>query len=263
MRSPDNFGLLGEKPTHPDLLDWLARRLTGGEWSLKQLHREIVLSSTYAMSDAWDERAAAVDPENRLAWRALRRRLSAEEIRDAMLAVSDRLNYKMGGTNLPTPNRQYVTSTANVNPAIYDLACRSIYVPVVRSALYEVFQAFDFADPSVLSGQRDTTTVAPQALFMMNGRIAAEASRGLAERLLAIPDIDDATRVTQLYEQTYARPVRLEETRRATEFLAQYSTAVRGQTSSEGKRGRWRGGPSAARCFRPMSSCTSIERVLP
>jgi hypothetical protein len=172
-----------------------------------------------------------------------RRRLSAEEIRDALLAVSGRLDRRMGGSYLPTPNRQYVTSTANVNPAIYDLTARSVYVPVVRSALYEVFQAFDFADPSVLAGQRDATTVAPQALFMMNSNLTAEASQSIADRLLALPNSDDASRVTRLFELAYARAPRIGERERVASFLSQYAEAV-GQAGSENadawRRQAWR-----------------------
>ena len=226
-RSPDNFGLLGEKPTHPELLDWLAAELPRRDWSLKSLHREIALSATYGMSTAYREAADAADPENRLLWRVPRRRLSAEEIRDSLLAVSNRMDRRMGGTYLPTPNRQYVTSTANVNPAIYDLTARSVYVPVVRSALYEVFPAFDFADPSVLAGQRDATTVAPQALFMMNSKLTAEASQGVAEQLLAIPNVDDNERITRLFELAYARLPRTGERERVTAFLERYLEATR------------------------------------
>jgi hypothetical protein len=173
----------------------------------------------------------AADPENRLHWHSPRRRLAAEEIRDAILFVSDQLSSQQGGSYLPTPNRQYVTSTANVNPAIYDLRCRSVYVPVVRSALYEVFQAFDFADPSVLSGQRESTTVAPQALFMMNSKITAEASRLLAETLLGNTSSDDggerlAAQLDELYYRAYARRCLPTERARAVEFLTSYAAAV-------------------------------------
>ena len=176
VRSPDNIGLLGEKPSHPELLDWLATRFIEDGWSLKALHRRILLSSTWQMSTAQNATATEVDPENRLLWRMNRRRLEAEAIRDAMLAVAGTLDARMGGTELPTANRAYVTSTANVNPVVYDSRRRSVYLPVVRSALYDVFQAFDFADPSVQNGRRDVTTVAPQALFMMNSAFASQQS---------------------------------------------------------------------------------------
>lgn len=249
VRSPDNFGLLGEPPTHPELLDWLARQLPEQRWSLKRLHRELMLSATYAMSSGHDERALAVDPENRWHWRFDRRRLSAEEIRDSILWASGRLNYKMGGSYLPIENRKYVTSTANVNPAIYDLACRSVYVPVVRSALYEVFQAFDFADPSVLAGQRESTTVAPQALFMLNSKITAEASRDLADQLLAdrspepssSPETSDERRVRTAIERLFGRPAEDWEIERSRAFVENYARAARAQgvNDDEATRKSW------------------------
>ena len=114
------------------------------------MHRLIMLSSTYQMSTTYDAQAAAQDPENRLLWRRNRQRLDAESIRDSLLFVAGNLDLSMGGSLLPTENRKYVTSTANVNPVVYDTQRRSTYLPIVRSALYEVFQAFDFADPAVL-----------------------------------------------------------------------------------------------------------------
>ncbi|MGD9856804.1 MAG: DUF1549 domain-containing protein, partial [Planctomycetaceae bacterium] len=163
VRTPDNFGRLGERPTHPELLDWLAVRFVESGWSIKAMHRLLMLSSTYQMSTQYDAGAATQDPENRLWWRRNRRRLEAEAIRDAILAASGNLDLTMGGSLLPTENRKYVTSTANVDPVTYQSNRRSLYLPVVRSAVYDVLQAFDFADPSVLSGQRRSTTVAPQA----------------------------------------------------------------------------------------------------
>ena len=219
VRSPDNFGRLGQAPTHPELLDWLTLHFVESGWSLKELHRTILLSATYQMSAEWNERAAAVDPDNRWRWRFTRRRLEVEAIRDAMLSVSGQLDLSMGGSLLPTPNRQYVTSTASVDPVVYDSPRRSIYLPVVRSALYEVFQAFDFADPSTLSGQRQTTTVAPQALFMMNSKFVSEQAQALAGQLLR-DEADDGARVRRLYQQAFGRVPDPTEVDRASTFVA-------------------------------------------
>ena len=248
VRSPDNFGRLGERPTHPALLDWLAGEFAGNAWSIKQLHRQLVTSAAYRMSTTHDANAALVDPENRLLWRFNRQRLEVEQLRDALLAVSGSLDEATGGTLLPTANRAYVTSTANVNPAIYNSRRRSIYLPVVRSALFEVFTAFDFADPSTLNGQRDQTTVAPQALFMMNSEFVLSQSRSLAEGLLArsniarrmdAPSVRDpvvtdgrgvhptgvsatateANRICELYELAYSRQPSEAEVTRATTYL--------------------------------------------
>lgn len=226
VRSPDNFGRLGERPTHPELLDYLAQSLIQEGWSLKALHRRILLSSTWQMSTRFDAQAAEVDPENRLWWRSNRRRLEVEALRDSVFAVAGTIDTTMGGTLLPTPNRQYVTSTANINPVVYDPPRRSIYLPVVRSALYDVFQAFDFADPSVQSGRRDTTTVAPQALFLMNSDLVLKQTRELTRQLLADAASDDRGRVTQLYLRVLGRPPRTTETDRALAFLEKYADAA-------------------------------------
>jgi hypothetical protein len=246
VRSSDNFGLLGERPTHPELLDALALKLADGGWSLKRLHRSLLLSSTYRMSTTYNDAAFQADPDNRLWWRYPRRRLEAESIRDAILAVGGDLDLKMGGSLLPTPNRQYVTSTANVNPAIYESARRTLYLPVVRSALYEVLQAFDFAEPSVMSGKRDSTTVAPQALFMMNSSIVAQQSRRLAEELLRRTDLDDANRVRIAHIRAYGREPNDEESKRSLVFITRYiemaSKQANGASNAEAIRSQaWQG----------------------
>ncbi len=226
VRSPDNFGTLGERPTHPELLDWLARRFVEQGWSLKALHRLIMLSSTYQMNTAMNSRAAQADPENRLWWRMNRRRHEAEALRDGLLAACGTLDLTMGGTMVPTKNHDYVTGTgSNLPPNLYNSQRRSIYLPVVRSALYDVFQSFDFADPSVMNGRRDTTTVAPQALFMMNSQLVAQGTRSWALRLLQDPPADDAARVEAIYQQAYSRPATASEAGRALQFVNHYRKA--------------------------------------
>ncbi|MFN0052940.1 MAG: DUF1549 domain-containing protein [Planctomycetales bacterium] len=232
VRSPDNFGRLGERPTHPQLLDYLAGELVREDWSLKRLHRLIMLSSTYQQSTTWNESAGTADPENRLWWRMNRRRLEAEAIRDSILAVGGSLDPEMGGSLLPTPNRQYVTSTANVNPVIYEKTRRAVYLPVVRSALYDVFQAFDFADPSTLNGRRDSTTVAPQALFMLNSALVLKQTELMARTLLADQTLDDAHRLTQLYEQALSRRPTDHELARGLAFIEQYATAAQSRVGA-------------------------------
>lgn len=239
VRSSDNFGMLGELPSHPELLDHIALDFVEQGWSLKRLHREILRSATYQMGTQTSERALLVDPENRLRWKYARRRLEAEAIRDAVLAVSGQLDGTMTGSLLPTANRAYVTSTANVNPAIYQSTRRSLYLPVVRSALYEVFQAFDFADPSVLSGERQSTTVAPQALFMMNSQLVAEQTLNLADRLLSEPTFDDAGRIRALYRTAYARDPDARETDRAIAFVTAYARKSSDDQAPEARRRGW------------------------
>ena len=226
VRSPDNFGKLGLRPTHPELLDWLAVHFVESGWSIKELHRTIMFSSTYQMSTAFNEQAMAVDPDNNLWWRFNRRRIEAESIRDSILAAAGTLDLSMGGTILPTANRAYVTSTANVDPVAYMTNRRSLYMPVVRSALYDVFQAFDFAEPSVSAGQRQSTTVAPQALFMMNSKLVSDATRAMAERLLADGSADHASKVDDVYRVAYGRAPSAAEMGRALQFVEAYTESL-------------------------------------
>jgi hypothetical protein len=179
-----------------------------------------MLSNTYQMSSRYDARAAAVDPDNRLHWRSDRRRLEAEAIRDSILSVGGQLDRTMGGSLLKFKDREYVTSTANADPVSYKSNRRSVYLPVIRSALYDVFTAFDFGDPSVLNGDRSTTTVAPQALFMMNSPLVLEQTRVLAARLLALPAVSDEVRIRTAYETCFGRPPTPAEVQRATAFVA-------------------------------------------
>lgn len=238
VRSPDNFGKLGERPSHPALLDWLASEFSGQTrqhqinpqaWSLKTLHRSLISSATYRQRTAHHPDAALLDPENRLLWRSHRQRMDVEVLRDSLLAISGQLNEIPGGTLLPTANRNYVTSTANVNPQIYNSNRRSVYLPVVRSALFEVFTAFDFADPSTLAGQRDQTTVASQALFMMNSSFVLDQVRAIASQLIE-KTTDPAERIREIYVRGYSRDPSEAEVSRALAYLERMRTSL---TSAE------------------------------
>jgi hypothetical protein len=196
VRSVDNFGTTGEQPTHPELLDHLANRFVADEWSVKKLVRSIVLSRTYRQSSTGDPKA---DPENRLFGRASRRRLEAESIRDAMLAVGGNLSRDRGG---PT----YPASLPSDYGYKHDDMRRSVYLPVFRNALPEVFEAFDFADPSLVVGQRNVSTVAPQALFLLNHPFVSKQADLAAARLLATDLPDDGARMTRAYRLALGRP---------------------------------------------------------
>ncbi|WP_394796005.1 DUF1553 domain-containing protein [Armatimonas sp.] len=224
--SVDNFGALGDLPTHPELLDWLAVSFVKDDgWSLKKLHKRLMLTNTYLMSGKFDAKAAALDPDNHLLWRFPRHRLEAEEIRDSILAVAGTLDKTMGGTLLNFRPRQYVTSTANADPVKYDSRRRAVYLPVVRSALYDVYTAFDFGDPTVMNGDRPSTTVAPQALFMLNSSVVLSATKAQSEALLKQTDLDDAERVRLLYLTCYGRPATTAELLRAFDFLTRFEAA--------------------------------------
>jgi hypothetical protein len=234
--SVDNFGRLGEAPTNQPLLDWLALRFVEQGWSIKQMHRTIMLSSTYQMSSNYDTHAAEVDPENTLMWRVSRRRLEAEAIRDAVTAVTGVIDLTAGGSMLAQKDREYVSNTSRRGGADYDLPRRAVYLPVVRSSMYEMFQAFDLPDPSTPNGDRNATVVAPQALFMMNASLVLKSTRTMATKLLAEAGIDDAGRVREVYERTLARPPAASDVDRALTFIAQVEKAMAERESDPAKR---------------------------
>ncbi len=221
VRSPDNFGHLGQRPDNQPLLDWLSLRFVADGWSIKQLHRRIMNSDAYRMSsiaEAGTRRKAGLsDPDNRLLWKMNRRRMHAEVLRDSLLALSGQLDETMGGQ--PIDARAFDNLSSKPRSTFgFDEPRRSVYLPVLRSAIYEVFQAFDFPDPAVPSGRRDETTVAPQALFLMNGQLVTGATRAMAVALQAEPT--DADRLARAYHLVLGRPPRQDEHRAWRTFLA-------------------------------------------
>jgi hypothetical protein len=256
--TPDNFGLRGEPPSHPELLDWLAATFVEGvrcsgvgcsdpsrpirtlnrpegaqhptphrhPWRLKPLHRLILLSNTYRMSGRWDARAARADPENRLRWRWTPQRLEAEAIRDALLAVSGQLDRTMGGTLLTMKNREYFFDHTSKDNTRYESRRRSIYLPVVRNHLYDGFQLFDFGDATVPEGSRPTTTVAPQALFMLNSDLVMDAANALASLTLKEGGAEDRSRLSYLYRRIFARAPSAAESARALTLLRRFAAAT-------------------------------------
>ncbi|MDR3637168.1 MAG: DUF1553 domain-containing protein, partial [Isosphaeraceae bacterium] len=198
VRTTDNFGTTGEAPSHPELLDNLAVRFMEEGWSVKALVRQIVLSRTYQQSTDEDPKAVSVDPENRFCWRMNRRRLDAECIRDTILAVSGLLRQEMGGPTFPSE----LTSDYGFKPA--DVR-RSVYAPVFRNALPELFEVLDFADPSLVIGRRNVSTVALQSLFLLNHPFVIDQARQAARRLLAENRPDDETRLVRIYRLALGR----------------------------------------------------------
>ncbi len=237
VRSTDNFGKLGERPSNPHLLDWLAHRFVESGWSLKAMHRLILLSSTYQMSSTLDDRAARVDPDNRLNWRMNVRRLEAEAIRDAILAVCGRLDRTMGGSLLHVKNREYLFDHTSRDQTQYGSLRRSLYLPVIRNNLYDVFGLFDATDATVGNGDRATTTVATQALFLMNSDLVLQAAEHLAGELLAKQDLADEGRVRLLYQRAYGRPPTVQESARARQALADFDQTLQAREADAGKRG--------------------------
>ena len=219
--TPSNFGTTGSAPTHPELLDWLARRFVDGGWSVKALHREILLSATYRLGAGYDAANAAVDPGNRLHWRMNRRRLEVEPIRDALLQLAGTLDLTMGGRVDEYSSRGYVFSEGNTFGRFdfYRAPRRSVYMPVVRNAIYDIFAGFDFGNASDSVGARPATVVPSQALLMMNSAFVEERAGEFAGRLLAMP-LGDAERVERAFVEAYGRPAGEMEIEESLAFLA-------------------------------------------
>ncbi|MCI0540515.1 MAG: DUF1549 and DUF1553 domain-containing protein, partial [Verrucomicrobiales bacterium] len=183
VRTVDDFGRQGERPSHPELLDYLAVRFIALNWSFKQMIREITLSRAYQLSSEYNEKAFAADPENRLLWRMNRRRLDVEALRDSVLAISGQLDFSSAESvvaNLP----DQATGVGDKPRKPLESLRRSIYLPVIRNDLRPEFQILDFADPQTVCGRRNLTIVAPQSLFLMNSQLLRDSARSLAENLL-------------------------------------------------------------------------------
>ena len=209
--TPDDFGTRGERPSHPGLLDHLARQFIRQGWSVKRLIRDLVLSRAYRLSSDLDRAAAARDPGNGWLWRMNRRRLRAEALRDGLLAVSGQLDRSPAGSVVAHLNVQATGVGVRPNPPVRSVR-RTIYLPVIRNDLPALFQLFDFGDALSVNGRRSATNVAPQALFMMNSPLVLEAARGTAARALAGHDVPDERRVLErLYLRILGRPPRRDE----------------------------------------------------
>jgi hypothetical protein len=222
VASTDNYGRLGIPPTHPELLDWLARRFMESGWKIKDLHRLILMSSAYRMESTHPDAATGqnVDPANELLWKFRLQRLDAEQIRDSILAVSGRLDTSIGGKTVPLRNRQFVFNHTSQDHTKYNSVRRSIYLPVIRNNLYTLFEQFDFPDPTMPTGHRNETVIAPQALLMLNSKLVVDSATKTANHLLA-QNVDNAARISLAYQMTVGRPATEMETNRAIAFVEQ------------------------------------------
>jgi hypothetical protein len=223
VRTVDEFGAVGETPSHPELLDYLALRFMEDGWSIKKLVRSLVLSHAYQTSSAARTDGVAADPENRLLWRMNRRRLEAECLRDAALCISGNLDAAAGG---PTIRK----GTASEYTYQFSETCRSVYVPVFRNKLPELFEAFDFPDPNLVVGRRNVSTVSTQALFLMNNPFVMEQARSAARA--ALKEGTDDARLERAYRTTLGR---LPTEREKSIALA----AVAGKTKPEERLAAW------------------------
>ncbi|WP_233198911.1 MULTISPECIES: PSD1 and planctomycete cytochrome C domain-containing protein [Pirellulaceae] len=238
--STDNFGKLGEAPTHPELLDWLAASFVAEGWSLKKLHRQIMLSETYQRSSDTLEANAATDPDNHWYWRANVQRLEAESLRDSLLQVSGKLDTSQGESMLTVDKWKLVFDHTSKDDTSYDTQRRSVYLPVIRNNLYDEFALFDFATADTTQGDRATSTVAPQALFTLNSPLFLDAAENLADRLQQqVPD-DDRARIELLYQRTLSRMPEEHEVTRLLTTIDQLEVVLQAQMDQpKAKRQAW------------------------
>jgi hypothetical protein len=231
VKSVDNFGVKGDLPSHPELLDHLAAQFQRDGWSVKRLVRAIVLSRAYQLSAEGLPENLAIDPGNRLLWRHNPRRLDAEEIRDATLAAAGNLD-RSRPEGSPAQELR-VTELRNNGPEARRLETliaadtrRSVYLPLLRGITPRALEVFDFAEQGMVAGNRDTTTVATQALYFLNDPFVRRQALKLAEQLIAPDDLDDAARIDRAYRLTLARAATPQEVERAKRYIAEFEAAT-------------------------------------
>jgi hypothetical protein len=237
VATPNDFGFRGAAPTHPELLDWLATEFAASGWSVKHLHRLMVLSNTYQQASAAKGPGAEKDPDNRLVWRMNRRRLEGEALRDGVLAVAGTLNPKQGGPMVRIP----------LEPEVYELIFtegepdglwhatsdarehtrRSIYLFAKRNVRQPLFEAFDQPDTLTSCPVRAVSTFSPQALILMNGPLVQEQSKAFAGRLLRECGPDAGRLIERAYRLALGRPPRAEEVAVGREFLEAQADLLR------------------------------------
>ncbi len=257
VRTVDNFGVMGQPPTHPALLDYLARELMREGWSLKRLQRQIVRSNAYRMSSHAQPEADRADPLNALWHRRLVRRLEAEAVRDAVLAVSGRLDDTMYGPGVMPYLTPYMSGRgrpAKSGP-LDGNGRRSIYLAMRRNFLSPMLQAFDYPTPFTTIGRRGVSNVPAQALTMMNNPFVVEQSRRWAERVLAEPHATNADRVQSMYLRAFGRPADERELQDALAFVNVETAAA--ELSGEGT-----ANPAAASSNDALQTWTDFAHVL-
>lgn len=239
VQTPDNFGTKGMPPTNQALLDHLALRLVDNGWSLKRTIKEIMLSRTYQLSSQNNAKNYAIDPDNHSHWRMSKRRLDAEAIRDSMFAVAGTLNlYPVDGSPVARAGdgRQGLINLMNEvmsDPQTY----RSVFLPILRDQIPESLALFDFPDASLVAGQRDSTNVPSQSLYLMNNPQAVAAADAFARRLGAMEVKNPQDRFTKAYELAYGRPPTAEEGQAVKVFFQRFTDQyLKGKASPDARK---------------------------
>jgi Protein of unknown function (DUF1553)/Protein of unknown function (DUF1549) len=219
--TPSDFGVMGERPANKELLEYLTATFVDGGWSIKKMHRAIMLSNTYQQSTKYDAAAAKADPQNKLLWRFNRHRLEGESIRDSMLEVSGRLNLKMGGPGVfpPLPPGVVTRGGWKTETEPSEAERRSVYVFVRRNTRYPMFEVFDMPDTHESCARRNMTTTAPQALELLNNDLVVEWSRDMAARVMNDSGLTPEAEIDRAWKMAYSRLPSAEEKASALKFL--------------------------------------------
>ena len=224
--TPNDFGKQGKPPTHPELLDWLASRFIAEGWSVKEMHRLIMLSQTYRLASTRDAEALAKDANNALLASFPRRRLDAESIRDTLLTLGGTLDRAPAGAHPFPPQSDWKFTQHNPFKATYDTNKRSVFLMTQRIQRHPYLAIFDGADPSTSTPARPISTTPLQALFLLNDPLVHEQSKRFAERLSAERP-DDAARLQLACALAFSRPASVEETADAQRFLTDVRARLR------------------------------------
>jgi hypothetical protein len=241
VRTPDNFGSMGSAPTHPELLDWLASELVDGGWRLKRLHKLIMLSNAYQMDSTHpnDAEYSQIDFANAFWWRAARRRLEAEALRDAMLATSGQLNPKAGGPSFFPPATKESLEGLSKKGAEWGTSTpeeqrrRTIYMMTKRSLLLPLMTTFDFSDTTQPCSQRNVSIVAPQALALLNNEFVHAQSAAFADRVLAEAPGDEGRQIDRAWWLALGRAPNDGERATAREHLKRQRSNNRTPTTQD------------------------------
>jgi hypothetical protein len=232
VSTENDFGLMGAAPSNQALLDWLAAEFVASGWQIKALHRLMVLSQAYRMSSAGDPEAARVDPDGALLWRYRPRRLEAEALRDATLSVSGQLNREARGPSIyPKISRAVLETQSrpgsgwNVS-APSQAARRSIYIFVKRTLIVPEMEVLDFPSSEESCAERVVSTVAPQALTLLNGEFIHEQAQAMARRLVRETPADESARIVRAYRLAFSRLPTDAEHAAVLKFLARHRAQI-------------------------------------
>jgi hypothetical protein len=233
--TPSDFGEMRDLETHRELLDWLAATFVEQGWSVKKMSRLILLSNAYQQSSTFDPDLAKVDPDDKLLWRFHRQRLSGEEIRDAILAISGRINFQMGGPSVfpEIPKEMEVRGGWNRNQPEDQTVRRSIYTFVRRNSRYPMFQAFDMPDTHESCSRRAVTTTAPQALNLLNDKTILISAQAFAGRVMKEAGEDVNGQIAAAYHLAFAREPDAEERKMAVSFLDRQTSLIKPRIESK------------------------------